>query len=170
MHILQISGGPPSLSGLQEPDYPSLNLTSGGVHTTSNLTMTGNLHGSPELASLRQLHTVKRVPLPAELVEHFGHMQCNCLMGLFPPIGRAWLTIDSDIYVWKFEDCSDLAYFDGLGDTILSVALLTPKKNIFQPHIKYLLCLTTAVEMILLGVSFSKLDGNIQKARYNNLH
>jgi nuclear pore complex protein Nup155 len=81
------------------------------------------------------------------------------MMGLFPQIERAWLTIDSDIYVWRFEDTSDLAVFDGLGDTILSVAMLTPKKGIFQPHIKFLLCLTTAVEIILLGVSFSKLDG-----------
>lgn len=38
------------------------------------------------------------------------------------------MTIDSDIYVWKYEDGTDLAYFDGLGDTILSVALVKPKK------------------------------------------
>ena len=31
-------------------------------------------------------------------------MQCNCMMGLFPDIKRAWLTIDSDIYVWIYED------------------------------------------------------------------
>ena len=47
------------------------------------------------------MSSVKRVPLPAELVEHFGHMQCNCMMGLFTEVERAWLTIDSDIYVWK---------------------------------------------------------------------
>ena len=41
----------------------------------------------------------------------------------------------------RYEDGSDLAYFDGLSDTILSVALLRPKKDIFQAHIKYLLCL-----------------------------
>ena len=107
-----------SLSGLQESDYPALS------------TSTPNL---PEAAaSLRQMSSVKRVPLPAELVEHFGHMQCNCMMGLFTEVERAWLTIDSDIYVWKYEDGSDLAYFDGLSDTILSVALLRPKKDIFQ--------------------------------------
>ena len=54
----------------------------------------------------------------------------------------------------RYEDGSDLAYFDGLSDTILSVALLRPKRDIFQAHIKYLLCLTTAVEIILLGVGF----------------
>lgn len=31
-------------------------------------------------------------------------MQCNCMMGLFPEINRAWLTIDNDIYVWLYED------------------------------------------------------------------
>lgn len=31
-------------------------------------------------------------------------MQCNCMMGLFPSIERAWLTIDSDIFVWRYED------------------------------------------------------------------
>lgn len=25
--------------------------------------------------------------------------KCHCMMGLFPEIGRAWLTIDSEIYV-----------------------------------------------------------------------
>lgn len=32
---------------------------------------------------------VKRVPLPAELVEHFGHMQCSCDMGIFPEVKSA---------------------------------------------------------------------------------
>lgn len=26
-------------------------------------------------------------------------IKCHCMMGLFPEIDRAWLTIDSDIYV-----------------------------------------------------------------------
>ena len=60
----------------------------------------------------------------------------------------------NDPIIKRYEDGSDLAYFDGLSDTILSVALLRPKKDIFQAHIKYLLCLTTAVEIILLGVGF----------------
>jgi hypothetical protein len=38
--------------------------------------------------------------------------------------------------VWKYEDGSDLAYFDGLSDTILSVGLVTPRPGILQPHIK----------------------------------
>ena len=54
-------------------------------------------------------------------------MQCNCIMGIFPEIGRAWLTVDSDIFVWRYADGDDLAYFDGLAETILSVSLVQPK-------------------------------------------
>lgn len=130
-------GGIPSLSGLSERDYPSLAELS-------------RLHLLP------LLNSAKRIPLPAELVEQFGHMQSNCQMGLFPEIGRAWLTIDSDIFMWSFEDGSDLAYFDGLNETILSVGLVKPKKGIFQNYIHYLLCITTPIEIVLLGVSFSR--------------
>ena len=68
----------------------------------------------------------------------------------------------------RYEDGSDLSYFDGLSDTILSVALLRPKKDIFQAHIKYLLCLTTAVEIILLGVGFG--GGEEGESRFHQFH
>ncbi|XP_062607131.1 nuclear pore complex protein Nup155-like [Saccostrea cucullata] len=128
----------PSLSGLNELDYPS--LPEAGI----------------SIENLCEISNVKRVPLPPELVEQFERMQCNCMMGLFPTIERAWLTIDSDIFVWRYEDGTDLAYFDGLNETILSAALVKPKPGIFQPHIQYLLCLATPVDIVLLGVSFSK--------------
>ena len=51
-------------------------------------------------------------------------------------VSRSWLTIDSDIYLWRYEDGGDLAFFDGLADTILNVALVTPKPGILQAHIK----------------------------------
>lgn len=124
----------PTESGLHNHDYPA------------------------NLASQSHLATIKRVPLPAELVQQFAHMQSNCQMGIFPEIGRAWLTVDSDLFVWLYESGEDLAYFDGVTETILSVALVRPKKGIFQNHIRYLLCLATPVEIVLLGVSFSKSD------------
>lgn len=78
-------------------------------------------------------------------------MQCHCLMGVFPEISRVWLAIDSNIYVWAFEHGSDVAYFDGLGETIVSVGLVKPKPGVFQNFVKYLLVLTTTVEIVVLG-------------------
>ena len=76
-------------------------------------------------------------------------------MGLFPEIGRAWLTIDSDIYIWTYEHSRDVAYFDGLSHLIVSVGLIKPKPNVFISDVKYLLVLTTPIEVIVLGVTFS---------------
>lgn len=77
------------------------------------------------------------------------------MMGIFPEIKRAWLTVDSDIYVWSYEDNTDLAFFDGLNETILCVGLVKPKPGVFHAFIKHLLVLTTAVDIIVLGVTFT---------------
>ncbi|KAL4703015.1 hypothetical protein ACJJTC_010001 [Scirpophaga incertulas] len=105
--------------------------------------------------NLSQLKILNKVPLPPEIMEHFAHMQCHCLMGIFPEISRVWLAIDSNIYVWAFEHGCDVAYFDGLGETIVSVGLVKPKTGVFQSFVKYLLVLTTTVEIVVLGVTFS---------------
>ncbi|RZC41057.1 nuclear pore complex protein Nup155 [Asbolus verrucosus] len=124
-------------SGLTDHDYPILS------------------RAPLALDSMFQIKTASKVPLPPEILEHFGHIQCHCMMGLFPDIKRAWLTVDSDIYVWSYEDNSDLAYFDGLNETILSVGLVKPKPGVFHAFIKHLLVLTTAVDIIVLGVTFT---------------
>jgi nuclear pore complex protein Nup155 len=48
-----------------------------------------------------------------------------------------------------------VAYFDGLGETIVSVGLAKPKPGVFQNFVQYLLVLTTTVEIVILGVTFS---------------
>ncbi|XP_018418829.1 PREDICTED: nuclear pore complex protein Nup155-like [Nanorana parkeri] len=130
----------PTVSGISEMDYP---LQGPGMLT---------------IPSLPELSAVHRVPLPPELVEQFGHMQCNCMMGVFPEISRAWLTIDSDIFMWNYEDGGDVAYFDGLSETILAVGLVRPKEGIFQPHIRYLLVVATPVDIVILGLSFANMQ------------
>ncbi|XP_076020291.1 nuclear pore complex protein Nup155 [Genypterus blacodes] len=133
----------PSLSGVSDMDYP---LQGPGLLSVPNL---------PELSAVR------RVPLPPELVEQFSHMQCNCMMGVFPEISRAWLTIDNDIFMWNYEDGGDVAYFDGLIETILAVGLVKPKQGILQPHIHYLLVLATSVDVVILGLSFPKTQAGL---------
>ncbi|CAL9683382.1 unnamed protein product [Knipowitschia caucasica] len=132
-----------TLSGVSDMDYP---LQGQGLLSVPNL---------PELSAVRH------IPLPPELVEQFSHMQCNCMMGVFPEISRAWLTIDNDIFMWNYEDGGDVAYFDGLIETILAVGLVKPKPGILQPHIHYLLVLATSVDVVILGLSFPKNQGGL---------
>ena len=65
------------------------------------------------------LYEALRVPLPVELAEQFNHMQVDWKIGIFTEIGRAWLTIDADIFIWKYQNGEDLAYFDQLSGSII---------------------------------------------------
>ena len=56
-----------------------------------------------------------------------------------------------------------MSYFDGLSEPIIAVELVRTKPGIFQPHIQYLLCLATTVEVVLLGVSFSGSGANFEE-------
>lgn len=57
-----------------------------------------------------------------------------------------------------------MAYFDGLNETIISVGLVKPKPGIFQSYVKYLLILTTTVEITVLGVTLSETnDGKVNR-------
>lgn len=137
--LLRATPHKPSLSGLQDIDYPNmLNLS----------------HRVPLLSNLNT------VPLPTEVIEQFINMQQNCALGIFPEISRAWLSVDSSIFFWAYDNASDVAYYDGLDQTILAVQLFKPKANVFKSHIKFLLCLVTASEITLLGVTCSD-DDNI---------
>ncbi|KAI1285437.1 Nuclear pore complex protein [Halotydeus destructor] len=139
--LLKCSPESPSSSGLHDIDYPSLR------------------EFSQTMRSVSQISKLTTIPLPTNLREQFSQMQQNCEMGLFPEIGRAWLTVDSNIYLWSYDNAEDVAYYDGLTETIVSVGLIKPKPGVFREHIKYLLCLTTAVEISLLGVTFSSENG-----------
>lgn len=64
---------------------------------------------------------------------------------------------------------SDVAYFDGLNETIISVGLVKPKTGIFQSYVKYLLILTTTVEITILGVTIPD-DGGGNNYNYIYLY
>ncbi|XP_028318058.1 nuclear pore complex protein Nup155-like [Gouania willdenowi] len=128
----------PSVSGISDLDYP----TQGP--------------GLLSVPSLPELNAVRHVPFPPVLVEQFRHMHLNCMMGVFPEISRAWLTIDNVIYMWKYEDGGDVASFEGLIEAILAVRLVKPKQGVLQPHIHYLLVLATSVDVFILGLIFPK--------------
>ncbi|XP_065080595.1 nuclear pore complex protein Nup154 [Ochlerotatus camptorhynchus] len=147
--LLEVTGikqsGMATASGLNDYDYQNLSSLSLG------------------LKNLNQLATTNKIPIPPEIMEHFKHIKCHCMMGLFPEIGRAWLTIDSDIYIWTYEHTRDVAYFDGLTHLIVSVGLVVPKPGVFISDVKYLLVLTTPIEIVILGVTFG--DSNASPNR-----
>ncbi|CAG9535218.1 unnamed protein product [Cercopithifilaria johnstoni] len=95
-------------------------------------------------------------PIPQEMKDQLNSTQSICTMGILPEIGRAYMTIDADLYVWNYDDNSDLAYFDGIPNTITKVAIAKPKAGVFQKHIHCLVIVATTREIVLLAASFTK--------------
>ncbi|XP_023298970.2 nuclear pore complex protein Nup154 [Lucilia cuprina] len=151
--LLEMTGinqhGMATASGLNDYDYQTLSSLSMGHK------------------QLNQLQTINKIPIPPEILEHFKHIKCHCMMGLFPEIGRAWLTIDSEIYIWTYEQSRDVAYYDGLSHLIISVGLVKPKPGVFINDVKYLLILTTPIEIIVLGVTFGDTTKTISSPTRN---
>ncbi|ALC39288.1 Nup154 [Drosophila busckii] len=141
--LLELTGisqhGRATMSGLNDYDYKTLaQLTSDDTH------------------NLQQLRTLIKSSIPTEILEHFNHIKTHCNMGLFPEIGRAWLTIDSGMYIWTYDQARDVAYYDGLDHIIVSVGLVKPKPGVLIDDVKHLLLLTTPTEVIVLGVTFKE--------------
>ncbi|KAL9930126.1 nuclear pore complex protein Nup154 isoform 1-T2 [Glossina fuscipes fuscipes] len=151
--LLEMAGvsqhGMATASGLNDYDYQTLSSLSMGHK------------------QLNQVQTVNKIPIPPEILEHFKHIKCHCMMGLFPEIGRAWLTIDSEIYIWTYEQVRDVAYYDGLNHLIVSVGLVKPKAGVFINDVKFLMILTTPIEIVILGVTFGDATKTISSPSRN---
>ncbi|CAL8074629.1 unnamed protein product [Orchesella dallaii] len=105
-----------------------------------------------QIVTENQFSIVHNAPIPPELNEMLSQGEPKtCKMGVFPEIYRAWMTIESDLYLWDFRDGSDLSFYDGLKEPIITMALVPSKPNVFVSTIKHLLCISTASEIVILG-------------------
>lgn len=107
-----------------------------------------------------RLHSVQ--PLPNSLTSLCSNVQYKSFMGLFPEINRAWLTVDSNLFLWAYSPFGspssasyDFYVYEGFSQVIVSVALITPKPGVFVESVPYLIAIATPVEVTLLGVTFS---------------
>lgn len=98
------------------------------------------------------------IVLPEALLEQYSAMNIKCFMGLFPEINRAWMSIDNKIFLWSYKNGSDFNEYDELDQVIMSAGLVKPRKGVFKNYVKYLLVLSTMVEIVIVGVSFTNND------------
>lgn len=97
------------------------------IHTL-RITVLGSLRtsGSMEMEyrdfnalGVEEFTVLSRLPLRQELKDQLqsgldGYsnalsvpdMQSNCAFGIFPEISRAWMSVDSDLFLWNFEQKS----------------------------------------------------------------
>ena len=95
-------------------------------------------------------------PIPDSLFLHYNAMQNQCFQGLFPDIGRAWITIDHKLFLWNYEQGQEYLVYEDQDQVIINVALVKPIPEIFINQIEFVLVISTPLEIILLGLSFGK--------------
>lgn len=79
-------------------------------------------------------------------------------MGIFPEIERAWLSVDSKLYIWNYNASLTDQEFDVIDDfhgTILTCHLVKPKENVFVESVNNLLIVATSKELKILALEFN---------------
>ncbi|TMS38870.1 hypothetical protein L596_005499 [Steinernema carpocapsae] len=111
------------------------------------------------LLDVKEFTKISTRPIPGDLRNQLKRMRSNCGMGMFPEISRAWMTIDSDLFIWNYEHGEDLAFFDGVPDAAIATALAKVKPGVFSDNVHFLLVVATTVEIVVYAVCFFYQDG-----------
>lgn len=94
-----------------------------------------------------------------------SHWQWFISVGLWVWVGRRFITVityptSNVLLVSLLYELilfsSDVAYFDGVTEIIITVGLVKPKPGVFQDFVHYLLILITPSNIVVLGVTFSQ--------------
>lgn len=83
-------------------------------------------------------------------------------MGIFPEIDRAWITVDNRLYFWNYRNGSDFHTFDELDQSIISVALIPPKRGMFIDSINHVLVLSTSKDLYLIALAYDKSKNDLE--------
>ncbi|KAK0400268.1 hypothetical protein QR680_003432 [Steinernema hermaphroditum] len=111
------------------------------------------------LMDVREFSNIETRPIPGDLRDQMKRMRSHCGMGIFPELSRAWMTIDSDLFIWSYDSGEDLAFFDGVSSAIIATTLCRPKAGVFNDNVHFLLAVATTVEVILYAVCFYYANG-----------
>ncbi|KAL9557197.1 hypothetical protein MBANPS3_001500 [Mucor bainieri] len=134
----------------RDQDYPDLATLLSGSPSESYI--------EPLLAPQDEFVRTNRVPIPQRFFDRIvdSQTQCRCFMGLLPEINRAWLTIDCNLYIWNLNDENDYYEYSDQDQIIVRAELVHPKPGVFGDHIKYVLVISTPLQVILLAVSVTQ--------------
>ncbi len=101
------------------------------------------------------------LPIPGAIRSQLTRLECMSFMGLLPEIGHAWVSIDNRLFLWDYERGGEGEFqqYTGFEQLIVSVALVPPKPGLFRDVVKYLLVVSTPVEIALLACTYEGKDG-----------
>ena len=115
-----------------------------------------NFNPSQNKSSFSRFEKVNFYGIPEKLLDH-NNDSLVTNMGIFPEIKRAWLSIDSKLYIWNYNASLTDQEFDVIDDfngTILACSLAKPKPNVFVSSVNHLLIVATSKEIRLLALEY----------------
>ncbi|CDW54474.1 Nucleoporin N and Nucleoporin C domain containing protein [Trichuris trichiura] len=87
-------------------------------------------------------------------------MQSSCKMGILNYVGYAWVSVDTELFVWNyFGRLSELSYYDGAEHVIQAVEIVRVKPEArVTGKPSFLLCIATASNIMLSSITFLNPD------------
>lgn len=122
-----------------------------------------NYNFSKEVGGLGPFTPFERlnvINIPDEILQQVSTAEIKINMGLFPDIERCWITVDSKLILWHYNNPSDFQSIDDIKHTILQVALVKPKPDTFVESINHLLLITTPFDIYILAISYDRISGS----------
>ena len=106
-----------------------------------------------------QLECESFIEMPRVIQEQYQTLQMATYMGIFPEISRVWVTVDNRLYLWDYDRPGNGVFpYEALDNVIVAVALCVPRPGLFLDRVKYLLVISTAVEIVILALSWENDD------------
>lgn len=99
----------------------------------------------------------RMLSIPDAVIEASSSAETYAAQGLFPEIDRAWIVIDSRLYLWNYLDGSQAAFesYEHPDDRVIqSAGLVRPKFGVFVDQIQHVLVICTSSSITLLGLAF----------------
>ncbi|GIZ43201.1 hypothetical protein CKM354_000643600 [Cercospora kikuchii] len=120
-------------------------------------------------SALEPFQKMKLHDLPPRLLEQANRSQMSMLMGVFAPIGYAWVAFDTFLYLWDYDSPNpEILGFEENDRNITAVKMVPPKPGVFIEDIKQMIVVCTDADMLLLGVAKSETPtGATDVALYN---
>ncbi|CAM9586306.1 unnamed protein product, partial [Phaeothamnion confervicola] len=116
---------------------------------------------APDLAIGPHVRYQGVTPWPPRLAAAFASTECMSYMGLLPEIGHAWMSADSRLYLWNYEQSVDFTTYSALDGYVVAVALAPPRPGVFKDVVKYVLAVATSSEIRLLAVTGAGADATM---------
>lgn len=93
--------------------------------------------------------------IPDAVIEASSSAETFAAQGLFPEIERAWIVIDTRLYLWDYLDASSDAFesYEHPDRVIQAVGLVRPRSGVFIESIQHVLVLCTSASVTLLGLA-----------------